>query len=293
MPAKPRASPKRSSDPCAQLKRKLKEREAELKEARDQQAVTSELLRIISSFPSSPQPVFDAIVKSAARLFGGLDVSLRLVIGDQLEAMATTLPEKHAGRLSRPVNDEAYPTTRSILRKELIVLPDVLTEDWVSDAAKQRASSAGFRGFICVPMLKDGVVIGVINVLRSTPGPFTDDQIALVKTFADQAVIAIENVRLVHELRARNADLTEALAQQTATSEILRIISSSPADLQPVFDAILDNAMRLCDAHLGTLGLHDGEKFEYVVQRGGGPGFSEQLVHRGRFIPSEERICGA
>ena len=146
MPAQSKASPKRSSDLCAKLKRKLNEREEELKEAREQQKATSEILRIISSSPAISQPVFDAIVMSAARLFGGLDVSLRLVVGEHLEVVATTLPQKHAGRLSRPVNDEAYPTTRSILRKELIVLPDVLTAEWVSEAAKQRASSAGFVG---------------------------------------------------------------------------------------------------------------------------------------------------
>jgi hypothetical protein len=102
-------------------------------------------------------------------------------------------------------------------------------------------------------MLRENNVIGTIHVNRATPGPFTDKQVALLKTFADQAVIAIENVRLFKELQARNAEITEALQQQTATAEILKVIGSSPTDLQPVFDAILEKAMQLCESHLGTV----------------------------------------
>src|SRR5207249_1003002 len=128
-----------------------------------------------------------------------------------------------------------------------------------------RIRERGFRSGVWVPMLKEGAAIGVIGVTRSEPGAFADEQIALLQTFADQAVIAIENVRLFKELEARNRDLTEALEQQTATSEILRVISESQTDVQPVFDMIVRSAARLCDAQQGNVQQFDGELMHLVA----------------------------
>jgi transcriptional regulator with GAF, ATPase, and Fis domain len=127
---------------------------------------------------------------------------------------------------------------------------------------------AGVRTILGVPMLREGTPIGVMALARTEAQPFTDKQIELVENFANQAVIAIENTRLLNELRQRTTDLTESLEQQTATSHVLSIISSSPAELEPVFQAILANATRLCDAKFGTLGLCDGEAFRKYIQTG-------------------------
>ena len=128
-----------------------------------------------------------------------------------------------------------------------------------------RGLITGDRTVLATPLLREGNPIGVIHIRRKEVRPFSDKQIALLKTFADQAVIAIENVRLFKELQVRNRDLTEALEQQTATSEILRVISSSPTDLQPVFQTILDNAVRLCEAQNGAMFRFDGETLRGVA----------------------------
>src|SRR5262249_42803861 len=124
---------------------------------------------------------------------------------------------------------------------------------------------AGMRSVLGVPMLREGVPIGVLGFARSDVRPFTDKQIELVETFADQAVIAIENVRLFDEVQARTRELSESLEQQTATSEVLQVISTSTGDLEPVFQAILEKATRICEAKFGNLLLYDGEAFRRVA----------------------------
>src|SRR5207247_2012695 len=128
-----------------------------------------------------------------------------------------------------------------------------------SSAGRRVAMAVGARSVVSVPMLRDGASVGAITVVRPEPGRFSDKQIALLQTFADQAVIAIENVRLFKELESRNRDLTEALEQQTATGEILRAISQSPTDVQPVFDTIAGAALRLCGGNTAAVGRLDGE----------------------------------
>ena len=130
------------------------------------------------------------------------------------------------------------------------------------------ADLGGYRTVIAVPMLKEDVLVGVIIIYRQEVRPFTDKQVELVQNFAAQAVIAIENTRLLNELRQRTDDLAESLEQQTATSEVLKVISSSPGELEPVFDAMLDNAIRICEANFGDLVLADNGIFDIVALRG-------------------------
>jgi GAF domain-containing protein len=144
----------------------------------------------------------------------------------------------------------------------------------------------GARSLVAVPMLKEGRVVGGINIYRPEVRPFSQNQIDLVSTFANQAVIAIENVRLFKELQTRNAEVTEALEQQTATAEILQVISSSPTDLQAVFDAILDKATQLCDSNLGVLGLYDGENYQCIAARAGNAEVEKWALDRGSYRPN-------
>src|SRR4029077_12116894 len=144
---------------------------------------------------------------------------------------------------------------------------------------------AGARSMILVPMLKEGQLLGAINIYRQEVRPFTDKQIELVQNFANQAVIAIENTRLLNELRQRTDDLTEALEQQTATGEVLQVISSSPGDLEPVFDAMLSNAVRICEAKFGSLYLYDGDRFRVGVLHNAPPAFAEFRRREPVFYP--------
>ena len=146
--------------------------------------------------------------------------------------------------------------------------------------AVSAADFGGIRTLLTVPMLKEDEAVGVIAIYRKEVRPFTDKQIELVKNFAAQAVIAIENARLLNELRQRTDDLTESLEQQTATSEVLQVISSSPGDLEPVFEAMLENAMRICEAKFGTLSLREGDGFRTVAMHDAPPAFAEKLPTR-------------
>jgi GAF domain-containing protein len=244
----------------------------ETKEALEQQTATAEILKVISSSPTDTQPVFDAIVKSGVRLFDGLDVGLRLVKGDQVELVASTRAPDSVPD-PQPLSSTEMPSTRAILCREVVHVPDVFAEDvddWIR-GCRERAERRGYRGVVCAPMVREGHVVGAIVVTRAKPGPFSDKQIALLKTFADQAVIAIENVRLFKELQARNTEITESLEQQTATADILRVISSSPTDIQPVMDAVAASAARLCEASDVIIRRVDGDSMWLVAHVGSMP----------------------
>ena len=239
----------------------------ELKESLEQQTATSEILGVIASSPTDIQPVLNAVAESAVRLCAAEDATIRLVCGNLLQQVAHhgTIPTAGAEQ-DRPINRQSV-MGRAVVNRQLVHIEDLLT---LADTEFPGAHVPGrdIRTMLAMPLLREGVAIGVIGLRRIEIRPFTDRQISLLKIFADQAAIAIENVRLFKELQDRNRQLTEALQQQTATSEILRVIASSPTDLQPVFDAIVGSAARLCDATFAALHRFDGQVLTFDAQHG-------------------------
>jgi signal transduction histidine kinase len=242
----------------------------ELTTALDQQTATSDILRVISRSQTNVLPVFDAIIDSAVRLLGGHTGALTRIAGEQIELAALTSTDA-AGDVSlralfpQPLRSEA-PHAQVIRDRAPLNIADAQTDSRVPEAVQASARARGYRSWVTVPLLRHDGAVGTIAVTRQEPGGFTGDEIALLQTFADQAVIAIENVRLFTELQEKNRDVTEALDQQTATAEILRVISSSPTDVQPVFETIASSAVRLCEGLFSGVYTFDGELMRLVAQ---------------------------
>src|SRR5262249_30026167 len=231
----------------------LERRNKDLTEALEQQTATSDILRVISSSPTQLQPVLDAVAKSSARLCDARDALIVLVKGDSLSVVGKygERPGFGIGHMT-PLNRQTT-AGRAVLDARFVHVPDILAEPDAEFAlSKAFARASGARTVLTVPMIREGIAIGAISIRRTEVLPFTNSQVALLNTFADQAVIAIENTRLFTELQ-------EQLEQQTATSEILRVISQSQRDVQPVFEAIAANARKLCRGYSGWVGTFDGE----------------------------------
>jgi GAF domain-containing protein len=272
---------------------------AQVTEALDQQTATSEILRVISSSPTDVQPVFEAIVENAARLFRAWTTHVFGFDGRFLHLGAVRGPIHHSRTLA-PIRPSLDLTVgRCALARSVIHIADVDGDPDASQRSRQVASLQGWRSALAAPMMRDGQLRGVIMVTRASAGAFDTNEIELLKTFADQAVIAIENVRLFTELQEKNraltqahAQMTEALDQQTATSEILRVISSSPTDIQPVFDAIVESAVRLCEARYGAVFSFDGELLRFVAHYSLPEAVLEAVRRQYPMRPSRAAIAG-
>jgi GAF domain-containing protein len=250
----------------------VEELRRELAEAREQQAATADILASISSSVTDADHLFAKIAASAARLCEAHDATIFQVDGDGLRIVAHhgLIPPGGTLPLARGVV-----AGRVILDRRTIHLADVQTETNEYPEGSDRALRLGHRTILAVPLIRAGAAIGVISIRRTEVRPFTARQIDLLTTFANQAVIAIENTRLFGEVQARTRELTEALEQQTATSEVLGVISSSPGVLQPVFETILSNAVRICEAKFGNLLLYEGDVFRFVAMYGAPPAFAD------------------
>ncbi len=259
----------------------------ELRQSLEQQTATSDVLRVISSSPGDLQPVFKAMLANAVRICEANFGTLFVVEGDEYRTAAghnmpsAFLEERQRTPMVSMTGDTAL--ARVARTKRPVQIPDV-AEDPAYQSDPQRlsfVSQTGARTVICVPMLKDDAFVGAVAIYRQEVRPFADKQVELLTNFAAQAVIAIENTRLLNELR-------QSLEQQTATADVLRVISSSPGELEPVFQAMLENATRICAAKFGVLFRSDGESFEFAAEVGTPPQLAEFLKRRGSFKPAPD-----
>jgi signal transduction histidine kinase len=242
------------------LERKVETRTADLNESLERQTATSDVLRVIASSPSNVQPVFDAIAERSNKLIAGLSTAVISIVDDQqiLSSFTRTSPEGDAFlQANFPRKFSTAPQAEAVSKGEVYVVEN--TEDWpgVQELGRKR----GFRSMLFVPLMRDGASIGMISVTRREAGVFADRDIQLLKTFADQAVIAIENVRLFNETK-------EALERQTATADVLKVIAASPTDIEPVLRAVAESACQLCDAYDCAVLLRKGDDLYFSAHFG-------------------------
>ena len=261
----------------------------ELRESLQQQTATADVLKVISRSTFDLQTVLDTLTESAARLCEADQAFLFQRAGDNYIWVASHgfSQEFVEFRKNRPqrADDRGSIVGRAIVERKIVHIPDVFEDPKYTNWEAQKIG--GFRSLLGVPLLREGDPIGVFSLARSKPQPFSDKQIQLLTTFADQVVIAIENVRLFDEVRTRTRELSESLEQQTATSEVLKVISSFPGELESVFQAMLANATRICEAKFGFLWLSEGDGFRTVATHGVPSALAEERHYEGviRFGP--------
>ena len=266
---RPPSKTRRPSLKEAKLVRENNDLRRERDESFEREAATSDILRMIARSPTNLQPVLDAIAERAANLCDAEDAAIFRVDGNFLRLAAHLGPIPMADAVGESlVMDRDTPAGRAIADRQTIHVPDLQTAETEFPGAKTRGIAMGVRTVLSTPLLREGIAIGAIHIRRREMRPFSDRQIKLLETFADQAVIAIENGRLFQEL-------TEALEQQTATSEILGVIASSPTDIQPVLDTVAENAARLCEASDVLIRRVDGDVLAVVAHYGQIPHMSE------------------
>ena len=258
-------------------------------EALQQQTATAEILKAISSSPADTQPVFEAIVQSGLKLFPDAAILIVLPDGDTLRAAA--FAETNPARIKAMLRRWPIPLTReyvhavAILDRKMVDIPDGKESPSEFASGARYFLTTGYRAITIMPMMRGREAIGALSVVRVAPGPLSKKQIALLRTFAAQAVIAIENTRVLNELR-------ESLQQQTATADVLKVISASPGDMKPVFEAMLTNALRLCEAKFGHILLYDGERFHATHLHDVPPAYREYWQKHGPIRPDPKTGLG-
>jgi len=260
---------------------------SELRQSLQQQTATADVLKVISRSTFDLQTVLNTLTESAARLCEADSGTIQMRDGGifRMNALYGYSPEAKRYALEHPiVPGRGSITGRVALESRAIHIPDVLADPEYTATGYQKAF--GYRTILGVPLLRDGTTIGVFALTRDEVNPFTDKQIELVTTFADQAVIAIENTRLFEAEQQRTRELSESLDQQTATADVLRVISSSPGELEPVFQIILQNGARLCEAKFGNLYLYHDGALHIVASHNVPPAFAEAR-QRGPWYPRE------
>jgi GAF domain-containing protein len=259
----------------------------ELKEAREQQAATAEILKVIASSPSDVQPVFEAIVRSAAKLFEPCSATITTLKDDKLYWGATAASisgfdvERVRSVYPIPFDPDRAPSARAMLERRIVEIPDVAAPA-TPEFTRNAAAAGGFRSITFAPLVDREQGIGTIIFTHPQAGfRYSERQLALIQTFADQAVIAIQNARLFNEVQARTRDLMEALTYQTGSSNILSVIASSPTNVAPVLKAIADSACELCEAYDAVVLLKDGNDLRYSAHHGPIPiGLEKSPINR-------------
>jgi GAF domain-containing protein len=263
-------------------------------EAMEWHVAIGEILSSISGSMTDPGPVFDAIVRNLIRLFGTGFAVVTLIRDDKLELVGVRGEpgfEKLATHYPVPLNNRTL-SGKVIAAGKPIQLAPIIDNPESPPSTEQWARQFNYNSQISVPLIRHGAAIGAISTSRRSAEAFTTRQVELVQNFAAQAVIAIENAQLLNELRQRTNDLSEALQQQTASAEVLRVISSSPGDLKPVFDSMLANALRICEARFGNLWLREGNQFRIVTDLGGSQEYHDQLFSEPLITPDPRSAIG-
>jgi len=265
----------------------------ETKEALARQTATADVLKVIASSPSKLKPVFDAIAERSKELIGGHSTTVFRFVGDMVELVGATSVDAEADAVLRatfPMPLSRMSSIDRVLRGETAEIVDAMA-DSEPDSSRQVALARGWRSRIVVPLKGDNEIIGFISITRKETGGFAEKDVELVRTFADQAVIAIKNVELFEEVQARTRDLEESLQQQTATADVLKVISRAAFDLQAVLDTLVESAARLCEAEHGIIVRPRGQEHR-VASSWGLPPETKAYLESRQFVPGEKSASG-